>query len=79
MTADALYPLAAHHLHKVTREQVWQTFDESRITWTENPGTFFVHHGFRFGAPIVIVEPQGVEPDAICLVWYDETNVEAAQ
>jgi hypothetical protein len=72
MNVDVLYPLAAEHLHAVTREQLAQTFDESKITATAHLGTFFAHHGFRYGAPIIIVEPQGVEPDAVCLIWYDE-------
>ncbi|MDP3759636.1 MAG: hypothetical protein Q8R01_03830 [Ramlibacter sp.] len=72
MIVDVLYPLAAAHMHAVTREQLQQTFEESTITATAHVGTFFAHHGFRYGAPIVIVEPQGAEPDAVCLVWYDE-------
>jgi hypothetical protein len=64
-------PLAAEHLHCVDRAVIEQTVEESRIEHSFEFDTFTIHHGIRYDAPVVIVEP--ADRTALGAIWYDQT------
>ena len=68
---DMLHPLAAEHLHRVNRTVIEQTFTEAEIVHSFVFAAFSIHHGVRYGAPIVIVEP--TDKSAAGAIWYDES------
>jgi hypothetical protein len=47
---------------------------ETTISHSRNMGAFTIHHGHRFGAPIVIVENHGDGPSDESAIWYDEAG-----
>jgi len=48
-----------------------QTLAESEIEYSTNMGFFTIHHGMRYGAPIVIAEHHNQRIDQLSGVWYD--------
>jgi hypothetical protein len=38
-------------------------------------GAFTVHHGTRFGQPIVIAEHHDQKPDELSAVWYSDMPI----
>jgi hypothetical protein len=72
MILEPLFPMIAGHFSGIDRPTVQKTINESEINFRDDLGGFTVHHGHRFGAPIVIVENHSHEADSLSAVWYDE-------
>ena len=68
-----LRPLRAEHFHAVDTETARQTIAESRLDYSIDMGRFTIHHGTRYGAPIVIAEHNNQQADELSGVWYSET------
>jgi hypothetical protein len=73
---EPLHPLVAYHCHPVDHATVRATLaePETTISHSRNMGAFTIHHGHRFGAPIVIVENHGDGPSDESAIWYDEAG-----
>lgn len=65
--------LTVMNFHAVDLATVMQTLAESEIQYSIDMGCFTVHHGIRFGAPIVIAEHHSQKPDELSGVWFQES------
>jgi hypothetical protein len=73
MSATQKYsPLTAEHFHAVDAETVRQAIAESDLEYSIDMGKCTIHHGTRYGAPIVIVEHRDQQPDELSGIWYDD-------
>jgi hypothetical protein len=52
-----------------------QTIEESNIALSVDMGAFTVHHGTRYGRPIVIAEHHNQKADELSAVWYSDVPV----
>jgi hypothetical protein len=67
--------LTIEHFHAVDAAICKQTLAESAIEHSvDMGGGFAIHHGTRYGAPIVVVENSSQQPDQLSAVWYDESQ-----
>ena len=68
-------PLTADHFHPVDADNVRQTMAESDLDPDSSidMGGFTIHHGTRYGAPIIIVEHHDQQPDELSGIWYDDS------
>lgn len=66
--------LTAEHFHAVDLATCKQTLAESEIEYSVDMGCFTIHHGIRWGAPIVIAEHHDQKTDELSGVWYDEAR-----
>ncbi|MHA4870069.1 hypothetical protein ACXZ1M_20475 [Duganella sp. PWIR1] len=66
--------LSAQHFHAVDTATLRQTLAESQLEYSIDMGGFTVHHGTRYGAPIVIAENHGDVADALHGVWFDDNQ-----
>lgn len=67
-----LQPLRAEHFHAVDTETARQTIAESCLDYSIDMGRFTIHHGTRYGMPIVIAEHNNQQTDELSGVWYSE-------
>lgn len=67
-------PLAAEHFHPVDAATCAQTIAESILDFSVYMGAFTLHHGTRFGSPIVIAEHHNQKADELSGVWYDDSQ-----
>lgn len=67
-------PLSAEHFHAVDADTYKRTMAESQLEYSIEMGAFTVHHGTRFGAPIIIAEHHNQQADELSGIWYDEAN-----
>lgn len=75
MSATPMHPMAMEHLYCLDAEVTQQTIAESKLTYSIDLGRgFTVHHGTRHGAPIIVVECDGQNPDELSCVWFDEST-----
>lgn len=65
-------PLTIAHFYAVTDAICKQTIDESKIEHSICMGGVTIHHGWRDGAPIVIMENHGQGLGDLSGVWYDD-------
>ena len=65
-------PLTAEHLYSVDAAVCRQTLAESDIEYSFDMGCFTIHHGMRYGAPIVIAELHNQNANELSAVWYDD-------
>jgi hypothetical protein len=63
-------PLEAENFHAVDAAAASQTIAESKIDSAIDMGLFIVHHGTRYGAPIVIAEHKDQQADQLSGIWY---------
>lgn len=56
----------------VTSEVCAQTISESQIEYVIDMGGFAIHHGMRYGSPIVIAEHNNQQADQLSGIWYDD-------
>lgn len=66
------HTLAAEHFYAIDAETTRQTIAESRINYSTDMGRFTIHHGERYGLPIVIVEHHDQQPDELSGIWFNE-------
>lgn len=75
MNKHAYSPLSAEHFHPVDAATCKQTMAESDLDYSIQMGdTFSIHHGTRYGSPIVIVEHHDQQAPGLSGVWYDESK-----
>jgi hypothetical protein len=67
-------PLTVEHFYHVDAATCEQTLAESDIEYSIDMGRFTIHHGVRWGAPIVIAEHHDQKTDELSGVWYDEAH-----
>jgi hypothetical protein len=65
-------PLTAEHFHAVDAATCKQTIEESLLEFSICMGGFTLHHGMRYGSPIVIAEHHNQQPGEFSGVWYEE-------
>lgn len=70
--ATAPAPLSAEHFHAVDAQTLRQTIQESDLQYSMDMGSFTVHHGKRYGKPIVIVEHHNQQADQLSGIWFDD-------
>ena len=74
MTKHVHSPLSAEHFHAINAGTCKQTIEESQLEYSVCMGAFTIHHGTRYGSPIVIVEHHNQQAGEFSGVWYDETK-----
>lgn len=75
MTKHTHNPLNDEHFHAVNAVICKQTMAESDFVYSIEMGkAFTIHHGMRYGAPIVIVENHNHEVGELSGVWYCNEN-----
>lgn len=65
-------PLTVEHFHPVGKETCQETMAESEIEYSIDMGSFTLHHGTRYGAPIVIAEHHDQQANELSGIWYDD-------
>jgi hypothetical protein len=60
------------HFHAVDAETVRQTIEESNLDYSVDMGAFVVHHGTRYGIPILIAEHNNQQADELSGIWFDD-------
>jgi hypothetical protein len=63
--------MAFKHFYCVGKDVTRQTLQESKIDHSIDMGLFSIHHGSRYGSPIVIVERHQQGPGELSAVWFD--------
>lgn len=66
------HALTADHFHAVDTATVRQTIAESQLEHSIDMGAFTVHHGARYGAPIIIVQHHDQQADQLSGIWFNE-------
>jgi len=74
MTAP-LPPPNPEDFYALDAKMVKQTISESVLQSSIDMGAFTVHHGTRFGQPIVIAEHHDQKSDELSAVWYADMPV----
>lgn len=65
-------PLSVEHFHAVDAETIQQTIKESQLEYSIEMGAFVIHHGTRYGAPIVIAEHNNQQADELSGIWFHD-------
>lgn len=65
-------PVTAEHFYAVDSATCKQTIAESQLEYSIDMGSMTVHHGTRYGSPIVIVEHHDQQADELSGIWFDE-------
>ncbi len=65
-------PLTAENFYAVEAAVCKQTIAESQLEYSIYMGAVTVHHGTRYGSPIVIVEHHDQQADELSGIWFDE-------
>jgi hypothetical protein len=74
MTSTIKYP-TPEDFYALDTNTVKQTIAESVLEISIDMGAFTVHHGTRFGQPIVIAEHHNQKADELSAVWYSDVPV----
>lgn len=74
MTKHVQKPLSVEHFHAVDAAICKQTIEESELEFSICMGRFTIHHGTRYGNPIVIAEHHDQQAGERSGVWYDESK-----
>lgn len=72
MTKHLDSPLTVEHFHAVDAATCKQTIEEAQLEFSICMGSFTLHHGTRYGLPIVIAEHHDQKLGELSGVWYDE-------
>lgn len=67
-------PLTSEHFHAVDAATCKQTMAESELEYSIEMGAFTVHHGTRYGTPIIIVQHHNQKADALSGIWFDDEH-----
>lgn len=71
MSGAQTHPMLIEHFYCVDSEVAQQTIRESAIAHSIDMGLFSIHHGSRYGSPIVIVERHDQATDELSAIWFD--------
>lgn len=66
--------LTAEHFRAVDAATCRQTMGESELEYSIEMGAFTVHHGTRYGTPIIIVQHHNQKADELSGIWFDEEH-----
>lgn len=65
-------PLTVEHFHAVDADTCKQTMAESQLEYSIDMGGFTLHHGTRYGAPIIIAQHHNQQADELSGIWFDD-------
>jgi hypothetical protein len=71
--------LSIEHFHAVDAETCKQTIEESKIEYSTDMGRgVIIHHGMRYGSPVVIAEYENQKADELSGIWFNENDGSAS-